>query len=520
LEFPVRGDVKRVTVNKKEVRHSIVSGVNGGRIVVESDSSRMHRFRIQVRESPKVEGKTKIIRAEIARFVIHSATLRRVLDPQRKVRDIAIRRRSDGSFEGSFVPTQGGRCTLFLELESGKSRYLHALDLEVSEPWSIVRKYVPAFREDGPAVSSPSIELKTKTFLIEIENHTEKELSGPATITVAGKIFRERLHIPPVSTGLLRLSITDIWSRLSPGSISARVEIAGRVDTCEAVNWELRKDEAIALGERLKRVDLKQYYNIDLRTLFSDASFQWRLDYTGSGVGVDWRNPMPEKDRLGYLLMRPPVSQLTWGCLPEQHVGDERVHLPHWEIPDLHRDFQSPVGVPFLTDEGTKVLALAHTEPYKPLPSAAILRLEQPLRLEKVYLLTANLTKTLKCYYPGGEVIVYYTDGDEQVIQLIPPYSMSCMAQHFSPNCYAIQFGKLVGSPVIPKPESVNLAVSDVVLNPERSVSQIEFRCVASETIFGILGVTLLVEGEGGSAHPPALLGSDARRAGPSRGGS
>jgi hypothetical protein len=109
-----------------------------------------------------------------------------------------------------------------------------------------------------------------------------------------------------------------------------------------------------------------------------------------------------------------------------------------------------------------------------------------------MYLLTANLTKTLKSYYPGAEIIVSYTDGRKLLTQLIPPYTMSCMAQHFSPYCYGICFGRLDGSPVMPKPESVNLAVSDLVLDSGRSVAQIEFRCLASETIFGILGVTLL----------------------------
>jgi hypothetical protein len=114
------------------------------------------------------------------------------------------------------------------------------------------------------------------------------------------------------------------------------------------------------------------------------------------------------------------------------------------------------------------------------------------LRSEKVYLLTANLTKTLKSYYPGGEITALYTDGTSLLKQFIPPYSMDCVAQHFSPYCYAIPFGQLDGSPVIPKPQSTNLAVSDVVLDSDRQVAQLEFRSVASETIFGILGVTLL----------------------------
>ena len=37
-----------------------------------------------------------------------------------------------------------------------------------------------------------------------------------------------------------------------------------------------------------------------------------------------------------------------------------------------------------------------------------------------------------------------------------------------------------------------HLAVTDVVLDAARAVRQIELRCVASETVFGIMGVTLL----------------------------
>jgi hypothetical protein len=49
------------------------------------------------------------------------------------------------------------------------------------------------------------------------------------------------------------------------------------------------------------------------------------------------------------------------------------------------------------------------------------------VRLDRVYLLTANLTKILRCYYPGMEIIVRYTDGTRLLKLLIPSYTMSCM---------------------------------------------------------------------------------------------
>jgi hypothetical protein len=61
-----------------------------------------------------------------------------------------------------------------------------------------------------------------------------------------------------------------------------------------------------------------------------------------------------------------------------------------------------------------------------------------------------------------------------------------------APFCYAIPFGRIEGTPVVPQPQSANLAVCDMVLDPAKNVSRFEFRCVASETIFAIVGVTVL----------------------------
>lgn len=198
---------------------------------------------------------------------------------------------------------------------------------------------------------------------------------------------------------------------------------------------------------------------------------------------------MPENDSLGYVLRRPPISQLTWGCLPEQR---DCVRQPRWVVPDLGGEIRTPMGVSFSTDAETRVLALVNTPCSEPMASSAVLHLEEPLRLRRIYLLTANLTKTLKCYYPGAEIFASYTDGTELLKQLIPPYTMSSISQHFAPFCYSIPFGRMDVSPVIPQPQSANLAVCDMVLDPRKRVGRLEFRCVAAETIFAILGITLL----------------------------
>ena len=142
--------------------------------------------------------------------------------------------------------------------------------------------------------------------------------------------------------------------------------------------------------------------------------------------------------------------------------------------------------------DGPNMLALAATEPYRQLPSSATVVLHEPQRLEKLYLLTANLTKNLKCYYPGAEIIVRYVDRDPQTIQLIPPYTMSCIAQPICPRAYTIPFGRVYEGGLTLPDRTFNLAVLDFVLDADRKAVEFEFRCVATETIFGIVGITAL----------------------------
>jgi hypothetical protein len=486
VEIPVRGSVRRITVNEEEAEYTIASEVSQARIVVESPEGFAHRFVCEVASEPTIRGKTDIVVGRMARFEINGATVRHVLDPQKKLRNITSVQSADGSFEASFVPAVSGQATVFLELAAGKTTYLHPLDLHVQDPWSIANEYVPAFKEGGPSVSSPKVETESKTAVIKLANHLETEMRSPATVTIAAKTFRENLRIPPGGSAVIRLPLAEVWDRLSPGSISMRVELDGDTKEAEALSWELGKDPALPFRSRLRHVDLRSQYNIELAALYS-RKFWWRLDYTGCDVGVDWRNPLPEKDQLGYILMRPAVSQLTYGCLPEQR---ECEWTPHWEAPEFGGYFQTPMGVPFVVDEKNKMLALINTESVKPWPSAAFLRFQEPVRLEKIYLLTANLTKTLKCYYPGAEVIAHFSNGSEQVTSLVPPYTMSCMIQRFSPRALTIPFGRLPRVSVIAS--DTHLAVSDVALDPEKPVVAIELRCVTSETIFGIVGLTFL----------------------------
>lgn len=76
------------------------------------------------------------------------------------------------------------------------------------------------------------------------------------------------------------------------------------------------------------------------------------------------------------------------------------------------------------------------------------------------------------------------------------------MAQPFCPRAYHVPYGRLRGAVssygAVEAEKLPNLAVQDVVVDADRAVTAVELRCVASETLLGLLALSVL------PAAPPA----------------
>ena len=141
--------------------------------------------------------------------------------------------------------------------------------------------------------------------------------------------------------------------------------------------------------------------------------------------------------------------------------------------------------------EKNNVIALVNAENNRNIPSEAYIEFEKPLSADKIYLLTANLTKPCKSYYPAAEMVILYDEGAAQTIQLIPPYNIPSLVQAFCPGAYQIPLGKIENNQVFHDKGSPGLSVTDITTDPSRKISGVTIRCVASETVIGIIGITL-----------------------------
>lgn len=120
--------------------------------------------------------------------------------------------------------------------------------------------------------------------------------------------------------------------------------------------------------------------------------------------------------------------------------------------------------------------------------------------LHKANLLSLNMNLPMKAYTPAATVMVRYTDGSQQVTELIPPVNFDSYYQDFAINTVAMPLTTAV--PAHGQNEwknyydcrldQIHLTMTDVLCDPAKRVDRIEFRSVATETFLGIAGVTLL----------------------------
>jgi len=485
-ELPVRRTVAKVLLNGATTDYSLKPAVNTARLVAESPAGTVHEFTATLKgEQPKVEGDLLCILDQPNSFTIKGARVVKIHDPQ----DALTRHEANGNC-ATLVPARLGKPTVFLELQAGNAIWWEPLDLELAHPWKIVHVYRPGLHDDGnPTILSPVLDEKAKTLSLEIQNNMTKAIDDTAVVTVAGKVMRQNVQIPARTTRKITLSLDSLWDRLSPGSVPVTLKLADHTQETLPVNWKLNPGPA--LEKHLKPLELASLRNANIAKLFSPAT-QWRLDYTGAQHGVDWRHPMPLKDERGYVLLSSVMSMYAYGQLPEQWMGDNKIRFS-----PPPADALQATGLPFLTPQwndqkANNIIALSCTQPYEQFPSQMVFTLDKPQPLTKLYLLTSNLTKPLKCYYPGAELVAHYTDGSTQVHQMIPPYTMPSAVSSTCPRAFPVKIGTVVGRGTTACDRNMYMSVTDVLLDPSKHLESLTLRCVATETMVGLIAATAL----------------------------
>ncbi len=250
--------------------------------------------------------------------------------------------------------------------------------------------------------------------------------------------------------------------------------------------------EPVPEGAKLRPLDLSAAYNDSLQTCFLHP---WQPDSSYVGDPATLKTPAsagrPSSQIKFWTL---PLFRLTAPLPREVTVG---------KIPFLLGDMKADLT-------GKNLILLDNTPP-RETATTAILQIGG-LNLSKAYLLSLNMNLPMKAYTPAATLTVSYADGSQQVTELTPPLNFDSYYQDFAINTVAFP---LVGAvPAHGQKEwanyyrcnldQIHLTMTDVLCDPAKKVDRIEFRTVATETFFGIAGVTLLEAAPTGKEVSPA----------------
>ena len=316
-------------------------------MVIASRPALQHMFSVRVGPTPVIDGSTNVTKGIPATFTMHSSSecaIRGVLDPQRKLKDVVA---TDHS--ATLTPADDvGLTTAFLQLQCGAAKWLHPLDLHVHEfHWDLATHVIPPFRQKGcsaardptmqgpscwPAIRTPA--LRGNVLHISLANRGSTVVEGRATLTFAGLSLPQAaipldLHVAANTTSELNVDIpAGTFALLSPGTVRFTLKLGQDSRTAEAIAWSLN-----GTNHRQKTLNLSDSFSSSIGKLYSMDTV-WRMDYSGSNVGVDRREPsMPElvpasanQTRApGYVLETSPPCQWDWCMLDGKTPATRRL---------------------------------------------------------------------------------------------------------------------------------------------------------------------------------------------------
>lgn len=234
-------------------------------------------------------------------------------------------------------------------------------------------------------------------------------------------------------------------------------------DTDNGLVLEQTVNDPVPAGSKLVPVNLGNVYNESINTCFD---YHWDLDH-GSYY------PYPElldTNRIDYwyydpfALIEPLPLNLRVGPIPFR-VGTEGL----------------------LTDKNLAMIA--NTSP-RELPTGVTIQIGR--KVHKIYLLSLNFVIAQKSYIPCVKIELRYTDGSTEERELVNPYNFDFFGQNSGINTleYALN--------PVPRHNQIyykdtHLTMTDVLCDSSRTLAEITFKSIATETFFGLAGMTLNV---------------------------
>lgn len=453
--------LKSISVNGKNADWKIVESAVGN-TAFEIAANKAESYKIVIEWAGKALFKPKaqkLASNAVMKLNFSPARVLQVFDPQ----DVMNNEVNHNSTVEGLVNSTTGKKTVFAKLQQGDFVWWEPLFIDVTTQVQILA-------DEEQTGKGLSVTLK----------NTGNATSGYLSINKGNNAYNKKIHLTPNSSVDLKIPA----SYITPGTNLVRFELGdGTFIEKKITNWSVEFNA----NAEWKKVDLSPAYNDVVTNIFKNK----------------------------YLSPRPTSPTLQ---IPLQGIGNWCYPLTAVDINDsglraaasVKNEITIPIGIPFLTPSAKDKKNIVFVSQWDNYPDTVNIPLQG--KASHAYLLMAGSTNPMQSRLNNGVVLISYTDGTSESLELKNPETWWPIEQDYYTDDFAFGTGG-------PRPYRVNLktaevsrqfkkfytiqgfssygieggaaTVLDLTLNPEKELKEIKIIALANEVVIGLMSLTL-----------------------------
>ncbi len=449
--------ISKVIVNGKEVSWKLIDGTVGSpKISIESPYANSYKVEI-IWSNETLEQLTpisSICEGEKIKITANKATVLEIKDTQNVLKNAVIT-----TNEINAVANGIGNKTFFIKLKQGDMIWWQAIDINIKSNLEIVSNAV-----------------KGENAVIIIKNNTENAVNG--FLLSNQKTNKIKFSLEANSLNKIEIPLSQLVS--GTNQLEMNFE-NGTTTKLSFTNWDINSNPKA----KWETVSLSNVFNDKITNIFENKYLSPRaqspsLQIPTQGIG-NWCYPF----------IKPIIDDS--GLRAKAGTSNQII---------------SPQGIPFATPSADKNIAFVSQ--WDNFPNALSIPLSG--KASQAYLMMAGTTNPMQSRFVNGEIVVTYSDGSSEKLELKNPENWWPIEQDYYTDGYAFTTNAQKPPRVYLKTGTITRdfknfksikgfsdfgveggagTIIDIPLNKNKNLKNIEIKAIANEVIIGVMSLTL-----------------------------
>ncbi|MEL1240922.1 DUF4450 domain-containing protein [Flavobacterium flavipallidum] len=451
--------ISKVTVNGKEVSWKMIDGTVGSpKISIENQYADSYRVEIvwsnELLEQPTAV--STICEGENMKITTNKATILEIKDTQNALSKVVL-----SNNEINAVANNLGSKSFFVKLKQKELIWWQAIDINITPKFEII-----------------STSIKGENAVVTIKNNSSKAING--LLISNQKANSIKISLKANSENNIEIPLTQLVSGTNAVEITAE---DGSKTKLNFTNWDIQANSKT----NWETVKLDGYFNDKVTNIFENKYLSPRaqspsLQIPTQGIG-NWCYP----------LVKPLIDDA--GLRAKAGTNNQ---------------ISSPQGVPFSTPSNADKKNIAFVSQWDNFPKSVAIPLSG--KASHAYLMVAGTTNPMQSRFTNGEIIIIYTDGSSEKLELKNPENWWPIEQDFYTDGYAFTTNAQKPPRVYLKTGTISRdfkdfksikgfsdfgveggagTIIDIPLDQNKNLKSIEIKAIANEVLIGLMSLTL-----------------------------